>query len=89
MGVLTLALGVLVKQPTASNHSTPTQLLEKTLKKNLDDPVRDEATTFHLSLICEFDRLEKIAKLVAINFVQFSIQLNTDFWIAFTDCAEW
>ena len=79
MGVLTLALGVLVKQRTASNHFTPTQLLQKTLKKNLDDHGRDEATTFLLSLICDFDRLVEIAKLVAINFIQFSIQQNTDF----------
>ena len=38
---------------------------------------------------CEFNRLVEIAMLVAVNFIKFSIQLNTGFWIAFTDCAEW
>ena len=38
---------------------------------------------------CEFNRLVEIAKLVAVNVIQFSIQVNPGFWIAFTDCAEW
>ena len=58
---------------TTSIRFTPTQPLWKPLKKKLDDPGFDEATTFHVSL---HFWVWLVTGLVAVNFDQFSIELN-------------
>ena len=54
------------------NCSKPTQPLRKLLKKRLDNPDFGKATTSHMSLHLNC-RPAETAKLMAFNFVEFSI----------------
>ena len=67
-------------QPTASNRSTPTQLLQKPPKKKnstILSVAKQQRSMW--AYACEFNRLVEIPKLMAVNFIQFSIQLNAGF----------